>query len=124
MSDGPVKPILLFDGDCGFCRRWIARWKAITGPRVEYAPFQEVGQRYPRITREQFESAVQLVSPGGEVYSGAEAVLRTLAVVPGKRWLLWLYLWMPLFGRVARWSYRFIARHRGGFGRLTTPDRR
>lgn len=120
MTGSPPKPILLFDGDCGFCRRWIERWKAITGPRVEYAPFQDVESRYPQITREQFESAVRLVSPGGEVYSGAEAVLRTLAVVPGKRWLLWLYFWLPLFGRLARWSYGFIARHRRGFGTLTT----
>ena len=120
MSDGPPKPILLFDGDCGFCRRWIARWKTTTRDLVDYAPFQEVGRQYPQITREQFESAVQLVLPDGAFHSGAEAVLRTLATVPGKRWLLWLYLWMPLFGRVARWSYRLIARHRGGFGTLTT----
>ena len=124
MTGSPPKPILLFDGDCGFCRRWIARWKAITGPHVEYAPFQDVESRYPQITREQFESGVQLVLPGGEVHSGAEAVLRALAVVPGTGWLLWLYLWMPLFGRMARCSYRFIARHRGGFERLTTRDRR
>lgn len=120
MSDGPAKPILLFDGDCGFCRRWIARWSAITGPRVEYAPYQEVGERYPQITRHQFESAVQLVSPDGSIHAGAEAVFRTLAVVPGQRWLLWLYLWMPWFGRIARLIYRFIARHRVGFSAITT----
>jgi predicted DCC family thiol-disulfide oxidoreductase YuxK len=31
---------MLFDGDCGFCRRWIGKWKELTGDRVRYAPYQ------------------------------------------------------------------------------------
>jgi lipase maturation factor 1 len=34
----PARPLLLFDGKCAFCRVWIARWKAMTGDRVDYAP--------------------------------------------------------------------------------------
>lgn len=120
MPEVPAKPTLLYDGDCGFCRRWIARWKSATGERVEYTPFQDVADQYPRITREQFESAVQLVLPDGSIHNGAEAVFRTLATAPGKRWLYFLYQYLPLFGPIARWFYRFVARHRGGFGTLTT----
>ena len=42
----PERPLAIFDGDCGFCRAWIGRWKAMTGPRVDYAPSQEVGERF------------------------------------------------------------------------------
>jgi len=119
VPEAPSKPMLLYDGDCGFCRRWIARWKAVTGDRVDYAPFQEVGEQYPQITRTQFEAAVQLVLPDGSIHGGAEAVFRTLATVPSKRWLYFLYCWVPLLGPMARGFYRFVARHRGGFGTLT-----
>jgi predicted DCC family thiol-disulfide oxidoreductase YuxK len=27
------KPLLVFDGDCGFCRLWIERWRAATDSR-------------------------------------------------------------------------------------------
>jgi predicted DCC family thiol-disulfide oxidoreductase YuxK len=46
----PEKPLLIYDGDCGFCRRWIQRWRAITGERVEFAPYQTVGSLYPEIS--------------------------------------------------------------------------
>ena len=86
-----TKPLLIYDGDCGFCRRWIARWQSLTGDRVEYAPFQQVASEFPEIPREQFEASVQFIEPSGKISSGAEAVFRTLAYAPGKRWTLWMY---------------------------------
>ena len=107
------KPILIYDGDCGFCRRWIERWRRITGDLVEYAPYQEVAPRFPEISEEEFKSAVQLVEPDGKIYRAAEAVFRSLGVVRSCRWLLWIYSNFP----GARWSaeafYRFVANHRG-----------
>jgi hypothetical protein len=32
--------VLVFDGDCGFCRFWAAPWRHRTGDRVAYEPFQ------------------------------------------------------------------------------------
>jgi predicted DCC family thiol-disulfide oxidoreductase YuxK len=51
------KPLLIYDGNCGFCKLWIARWKRMTGGRIAYGPSQDVGARYPQITREQFAKA-------------------------------------------------------------------
>jgi lipase maturation factor 1 len=53
------KPLLLFDADCGFCRRWIGRWQQFTGDRVEYAPFQSTRDRYPDIPPENFALAAR-----------------------------------------------------------------
>src|SRR5438034_4234125 len=114
-----VKPLLVYDGDCNFCRWWIVRWKHSTGDRVEYAPFQEVGSQFPHIPKEQFARAVQLIEPSGQVFSGAEAVVRTLAYSGGKGWMLWLYLRVPEVAPLSERLYQFIAHHRGGFSKLT-----
>src|SRR5438034_9830865 len=108
----PEKPLLIFDGECGFCRWWIERWKSITGDRLDYAPSQEVAERFPEIPKETFARSVQLVAPNGEVYEGAHAVFRSLALVPGRRGLLWSYENLPGFAAVTEAAYRFIARHR------------
>ena len=40
-----AKPLLIWDGDCDFCRKWVDRWRHVTRDRVDYAPYQEVAQR-------------------------------------------------------------------------------
>ena len=104
-------PVLIYDGDCGFCRRSVARLRKITGERIEYAPFQEVAGNFPQIPRVRFEEAVHLIDPDGRVSSGAEAVFRTLAY-GGRTSLLWLYRHLPGFRGVSEWAYRWVAEHR------------
>jgi predicted DCC family thiol-disulfide oxidoreductase YuxK len=108
----PSKPVLVFDGDCNFCRRWIARWQRHTGDRVEYVPFQDaqVARRFPEIPREQFEQSVQLVESDGSVYSGPEAVFRVRG---------WPFDRVPGIAAVAEFAYRQVARHRPVFSWLT-----
>ena len=48
---------------------------------MDYAPFQEVGERFPQVSREEFAAAVKLILPDGEVRSGAHAVVTALATV-------------------------------------------
>ena len=43
------RPLLIFDGDCNFCRRWIDRWRAATGERVGYVEFQQAAEQFPEI---------------------------------------------------------------------------
>src|SRR5215472_8409109 len=76
----PPKPLLIYDGDCDFCKLWIARWEEETRDLVEYQPLQEAADRFAEIPREEFERAVKLVEPDGSVYTGAEAVFRSLGI--------------------------------------------
>jgi predicted DCC family thiol-disulfide oxidoreductase YuxK len=117
----PRKPVMVFDGDCGFCRRWIARWQEATGERVEYLPFQDpqMAARFPELPRERCEQSAQWIDTDGRVYQGAEAVLRSLAHAPGRRWLWWLYRRAPGFAPATEWAYRLVARHRGAASALT-----
>lgn len=119
VTEQKLKPLLIFDGDCNFCRLWIARWKLVTKDHVDYAPSQEVGHLYPQIDAQKFEASVQLVEPDGQVYDGAEAVFRTLAHAPGNHWALKCYRTLPGFSWSAELVYRFVANHRVGFSRLT-----
>src|SRR6476646_5583938 len=107
----PDRPFLIFDGDCSFCRAWVEYWKSITDG-VLYVPYQEIGDRFPEISGQEFAAAVQLVLPSGETFSGAHAVFQLLALVPGKGSLLWLYERLPGAAPVADAVYDWIARHR------------
>ena len=118
MADGlrvarpPERPLAIFDGDCGFCRLWIARWKLRTGPKVDYAPSQEVAPRFPEISAERFARAFQLVLPDGRVLGGAEAVLALAGRVPGGGLPLALYRRIPGMAPLLELAYRLVARHR------------
>lgn len=112
-------PVLIYDGDCGFCIFWVERWKKITGDRVRYAPYQEVAKHFVQIPIQDFKKAVKLVLPNGRVLSGAHAVFRVLAVVPEKRWMLWIYRKIPGAAIFAELFYMFVAGNRGFFSLLT-----
>src|SRR5579884_2072747 len=104
------KPLVIFDGRCGFCRIWIDYWKRLTGDRVDYAPSQEVADDFPYIPKAAFAKSVQLVLPDGEILSGARAVYELLS--SGYGWRLRLYDRLPGFAAVSESAYRFIAGHR------------
>ncbi|MFI5362669.1 MAG: thiol-disulfide oxidoreductase DCC family protein, partial [Elusimicrobiota bacterium] len=117
---GPLKPVLLFDGDCGFCRHWIERWRAETRGGVEYAPSQQAGARFLELKPEDLAEAVYLVEPGGRVSRGAEAVFRSLAYAGGwRRAGRYLYDRVPAFRGATELAYRTVAGHRPFFSRLT-----
>ena len=96
VRDAPPKPLLIFDGDCHFCRRWIERWRCLTAGSVEYASFQEVAERFPEIPREAFEKSVQFIETDGTVFGGAEAVLRSLGRKHNRNWMMWAYQHVPV----------------------------
>jgi lipase maturation factor 1 len=108
----PERPVLIFDGDCSFCRAWLDYWKRISNDAILFAPYQEIGDRFPHIPRQEFARAVQVVMPNGDRFEGAHAVFKLLAVVRGKSVLLWFYKRVPGFAPVAEAVYRLIARHR------------
>ena len=119
VGEPPERPLIIFDGDCNFCRRWIARWQRATGARVDYLQFQKLGDRFPEIPKLRFEAAVQLILPTGAVLSGSDAVFRLFDFSIKRPWLLRLLLRVPGFRSVSRATYRFIARHRVFFSRVS-----
>ncbi len=119
VSDSPPKPLMIWDGDCHFCRLWIERWREITGGEVEYTTYQEAADRFPEIPPEQFQKSVVYIDKSGEVFFAAEAVYRSLSCRSSRKWLAWSYYHVPGFEKISELAYKFIARHRG-FGSAIT----
>jgi predicted DCC family thiol-disulfide oxidoreductase YuxK len=113
------RPLMIFDGDCNFCRHWIGRWQRSTGTRVDYLEFQKLGERFPEIAQSSFEGAVQLVELDGRVSSGADAVFRLFDYSAKSPRSLALALRIPGFLALSRAAYRFIASHRVFFSKVT-----
>lgn len=115
MSGGPL---LIFDGDCRFCRYWVRYWQRLTGDRVRYAPYQDVGGEYPSLDEADFRATIFHDDGQGNLSSGAEAGFRVLARA-GRPAGLWCYQRIPGFAGIAEWAYRLIARHRGAAHRAS-----
>src|SRR5437667_2675681 len=113
VSNPPPKPLMIWDGDCHFCKRWIERWREITAGNVDYATYQEAAARFPEIPVEQFKRAMAFIEPDGETFFAAEAVYRSLRYRTSRRWLAWSYDHVPGFAAISEIAYKFIARHRG-----------
>ncbi|HLJ54889.1 MAG TPA: hypothetical protein VKT77_07585, partial [Chthonomonadaceae bacterium] len=75
----PARPLLIYDGDCGFCGYWARYWQKLTGNRVDYRPYQDVAAEFPDISVAEFERAVQYVAPDGSRARAAEASFLTLS---------------------------------------------
>lgn len=106
------KPLVVFDGDCGYCRGWVTRWQRRAADRVDFAPFQDANLEFPEIPVEQFRRAVHLIDVDGSTTRGANAVFRILRLGDGPRWPNLLYRFLPGFSRVTELGYRFVATHR------------
>jgi predicted DCC family thiol-disulfide oxidoreductase YuxK len=127
--DGTLtRPVVVFDGECGFCRFWIDRWRDRAGERVEFLPYQdpEIARRFPDVTRAAFADAVHLFEPDGRVSSGARAVFRLSAwtrrqpgdAVPSSTWTR-AYDAVPGVRALTEAAYRYVANHRPLFTRVT-----
>lgn len=124
------RPLVLFDGDCGFCRRWVARWQLSTRGRVRFEPGRWWHRLAFGIRKQDMRRAMQLVEPSGRVTQGAEAVFRMLAWSPrrGTRTVAKLGL-LPGVLHAARGVYAVISRNRRPaarvdswlFGRTVAP---
>lgn len=111
---GPVRPTLVFDGSCAFCRRWVGRiqrWdrrNAISYLRLQDAAAESVSGR----RRKDLERAVHLVRRDGAVFAGAAAARELFAELPGGR-VLSGAMRLPGAMAVAARAYAWVARRFG-----------
>ncbi len=119
VSKAPAdKPLLIYDGQCGFCKRWVTRWQRQTRDLLDYEPYQTAKERFTEIPEVRFRKAVHFITTDGSVYDGAEAVFRSLAYPKSSSLLLWMSLHVPLFAWLAEHFYGFVARNRQLFSQL------
>lgn len=114
-----VSTLLIWDGDCGFCRNavgWLLRHDH--DGRIEAVPYQALPA--PPMTpalRRQAERAVQVITPGGQHLAAGRAVLFVLRQVGWRPALVRLASHRPVLWAVEA-GYWVIARNRTFFSRL------
>ncbi len=114
------QPVLLYDGDCGFCRLWVERlrrWDRKGAIRCVPAQERAAVAGLPPIDDDALDRAMHLVMPDGTVFAGGRAVPAVLQYLPGWRWLGGLFR-LPGAPWVTDMVYSNIAkrRHRLGCG--------
>ena len=107
-------PILVFDGDCGFCTtsaRWLHRW-VVRDSSTRVAPWQHLDLDELGLTEDQCRAAVQWVGEEGQVASGHAAIAAALR----DGHLAWrpigALLVAPGFSWLAQRVYSWVAAHR------------
>lgn len=107
------RPVLVYDGFCGFCRRWVERLErwGLTG--VELIPSQRRGERsdLPAISDAQVDREMILVLPDGRVLGGGQAMSALWRRVPRLKLIAWL-LALPGISLLRDLGYRWVAARR------------
>jgi len=100
--------ILLYDGDCPFCRSIVNRWRGtLEGRGFEIIPLQtEWVRRRLDLPKEELLSEMRVLTPDGRVIGGAAALVHVWSKI-WWAWPLWLAAQVPgakwLLGRAYRW---------------------
>ena len=111
MEPGRERPVLVFDGDCGFCTTCVGVLERI-GPDAEIVAWQLTDLAALGITEEQGAEAVQWVEPDGAVRSGHEAIAAALGSA-GRFWrLAGRLLLLPGISWLTARAYRLVADNR------------
>ena len=110
---GAVRGVVLYDGQCGFCSRWVKYWAGTLARRgFEIASLDEawVAERI-RMPREELLNDIRLLTTDGQLISGADVYL----YVTRRIWWAWPFyavFRLPGFNRLIHVGYRWFARNR------------
>ncbi|MEU3513220.1 DUF393 domain-containing protein [Streptomyces longwoodensis] len=108
-----TQPVLVFDGDCGFCTTSVDLVRRMVRPRCEVVAWQRADLASLGVTAGRAQYEALWVTPTGRVYGGAQAVAKILLSARGA----WPVLGALLTLAPVRWAahgvYRLVAENRG-----------
>jgi predicted DCC family thiol-disulfide oxidoreductase YuxK len=105
------RPVLIYDGDCGFCTSCAGVLERI-GPDAEIVAWQLTDLAELGVTEEQAADAVQWVQIDGTVRSGHEAIAAVLSTA-GPVWkIIGRSVLLPGISWMAAKLYRLVADNR------------
>jgi predicted DCC family thiol-disulfide oxidoreductase YuxK len=116
----PEPPVLVYDGDCGFCSASV-RWLHGQGGSVSAVPWQRLGAEGLRafgLTETDVATAAWYVASDGRRRRGHQAIAAGLRDAGGLRRVLGVTIavppgsWLarPVYAVVARWRHRLPPR--------------
>ncbi len=105
------RPVLVYDGDCGFCTS-CARLLERIGSEAEIVPWQLTDLAELGLTEEQAADAVRFVQADGTICSGHVAIAAALKSARGIWKVIGRGLLIPGISWVAARVYRLVADNR------------
>ena len=113
------KPLMVFDGNCGFCKYWVIRWKKISGLGVDYKSYQEVAPQFEDIPEYHFKQAVRYIDTEGKVFNGPDAAYITYFNKNKFKFLHQWYINKSWFTKFSDYAYQFVADNRNTMSKIT-----
>ena len=112
------KSILVYDGNCSFCCRWVARIaRRDRSDMFDFVARQTEGltQRFPILVEDDFNTGMRLITPDNAIYVGADAAYQIACRLRYWRWIAWLYH-VPGIHGLTKAVYAWIAANRQALG--------
>jgi predicted DCC family thiol-disulfide oxidoreductase YuxK len=111
-SSTVLPPVLVYDGDCGFCTASARQARRITPKHITIAASRGLDLSALGLSADECDAALQFVDHTGAVHSGAEAVASLLRECRGAWPLVGRTMSLPGVRGVAASTYRLVARNR------------
>jgi len=112
MADVRTRPVLVYDGECGFCTTCVRFIERRIPSSAEIVAWQFADLPGLGTTAERAERELLWVHASGEVVGGAEAVAELLVDAGGGWRLLGRLMRLPPVGWFAVIGYRLVAANR------------
>jgi len=116
----PAPPLFLFDGECGFCRKWASWLQRRLPADVTFVAYQDVEDLGGYgLTEDDVEAASYWIDQEGAPHGGAGSFACALRQGTGRWAAVGVLLDAPLIGVIAERLYPVVARNRH---RLPAPE--
>ena len=109
---GIDEPIVIFDGQCALCLRFVGWARAHVAEQVSFVPALSIDAEAIGLSQTDLRSSVWLVEPGGRKAAGADAAVRVLCLIGGPWRTVAAIARVPPFSTICRIGYRVVARNR------------
>jgi predicted DCC family thiol-disulfide oxidoreductase YuxK len=109
-QEGALK--VVFDGHCAICRATMTKLLKQFGDRLDPVDFRLIPPQeiHPSLNEERCHAQMHVIKDG-QVFGGAEAVVKILQLSPIYRCGVWLY-YVPPLGWIAERAYAWVSRNR------------
>ena len=112
MDEFENRPLLIYDGECDFCVKWVHKFKAMAGQFITFIPLQNLPVDYKYVSREACLKSVQYIDRNNRVSKGAEAVFQLFHTAKKGSFLFTCYRRIPIFRILTEFIYSWAARNR------------
>ena len=109
----PDRDVVIFDGDCNFCRKQVRRLQGWAPGRLDFISLHDprVATLYPDLEHDALMKEMYLIDGSGNRYAGANAVKYLSRKAP-RLWIFAPLFHIPFSMPFWNWCYSLVAKYR------------